>query len=39
MNHEQLINVLLFCGNAVLFYLWSVALLRQVRGRCPHCGE
>ena len=38
--------VLVFLGNAVLFWLWSSSLvpwvreiLRETRGRCPHCGH
>lgn len=31
-----MINVLLFIGNAVLFFLW----LRTLNGkRCPNCGQ
>jgi len=37
--------VLLFVGNAILFWLWSAHLLplfqsvlRDSRGQCPHCG-
>ncbi len=38
--------VLVFLGNAVLFWLWSCSLvpwvreiMRESRGRCPHCGQ
>ncbi len=38
--------VLVFLGNAVLFWLWTRNLLpwvreimRESRGRCPYCGH
>ena len=34
------LNVLLFLGNAVLFFAWlRLVYLRHVEGECPFCGE